>query len=177
MEFRPLRPEEAEMAAVLFDEARSGMREMGLDQWQHGVPGLLNARHDAAAGTGRALVEDGALCAVCTLLPDGEPDYAEIEGAWPSGAAPYLTVHRVTVRRACRGGAVSARLMQEIFAEARRRGYRFVRIDTHPENRPMRRMLEKNGFHACGVIHLHGGPDDGAARVAYEAAVPAAEAE
>ena len=103
MEFRPLRPEEAGEAAVLFDEARAGMREMGLDQWQHGVPGLPNARHDAAAGTGRALAEDGALCAVCTLLPDGEPDYAEIEGAWPSGAAPYLTVHRVTVRRACRG--------------------------------------------------------------------------
>ena len=39
-----------------------------------------------------------------------------------------------------------------------------IRVDTHEGNIPMRKMLEKQGFVYCGVIHLA----DGSPRVAYQ---------
>jgi hypothetical protein len=47
---------------------------------------------------------------------------------------------------------------------AQMRGKASLRIDTHQGNIVMRRMLEKQGFTYCGVIHL----PSGAPRVAYE---------
>ena len=43
-----------------------------------------------------------------------------------------------------------------------------VRVDTAPGNEPMRSMLRKNGFEACGTIRLVGGVDNGALRIALE---------
>ena len=43
-----------------------------------------------------------------------------------------------------------------------------VRIDTHPGNLPMQRMLEKQGYKKCGIIRICGGSEDGAVRIALE---------
>ena len=43
-----------------------------------------------------------------------------------------------------------------------------MRIDTHAENLPMQRALEKAGFTPCGMIYLIGGREDGDPRLAYE---------
>ena len=59
-------------------------------------------------------------------------------------------------------------MVEKIAEEARAGGFVSIRIDTHPGNIPMRRMLEKNGFVHCGSVYLLGGPDNGALRVGYE---------
>ena len=43
-----------------------------------------------------------------------------------------------------------------------------VRIDTHADNAPMRRAVEKFGFIPCGDITLTEGPEAGAPRIAFE---------
>ncbi|WP_418133528.1 hypothetical protein [Adlercreutzia sp.] len=43
-----------------------------------------------------------------------------------------------------------------------------VRIDTHADNAPMRRAVEKFGFIPCGDITLREGPEAGAPRIAFE---------
>jgi hypothetical protein len=40
-----------------------------------------------------------------------------------------------------------------------------LRIDTHPDNIIMQRLLEKTGFKRCGIIHVL---QDGTPRFAYE---------
>ena len=42
-----------------------------------------------------------------------------------------------------------------------------LRIDTHRDNIPMQKLLEKNGFVQCGIIHLSNGDE----RIAYEKVV------
>jgi GNAT superfamily N-acetyltransferase len=107
--------------------------------------------------------------AAYSFLTDGERDYDTIyEGKWRTDHTPYAAVHRVTVAQHLRGRGASTQMMEQIFAEARAGGFASVRIDTHEGNIPMRRMLEKNGFVYCGIVYLHGGPDDGAKRVGYE---------
>ena len=43
-----------------------------------------------------------------------------------------------------------------------------IRIDTHKDNIPMQKMLEKNGFLQCGTIRL----SDGSPRLAYQKTEP-----
>ena len=43
-----------------------------------------------------------------------------------------------------------------------------LRVDTHENNEPMKRILEKQGFEYCGVIFLDREPDVGAKRIAFE---------
>lgn len=169
MLFRNATAADVPAIAAMFDAARISMRALGIDQWQKGVPGWENAAADAACGIGRVAEEGGEICAVYSFLSFGEPDYDEIsEGAWLSDGSSYAAIHRVTIRQTCRGSGLSSAMVQNMVREAREKGFHSLRIDTHPGNLPMRRMLEKNEFCFCGIIHLHNGPDAGARRVAYE---------
>ena len=169
MLFRHSRPEDVPAIAALFDAARISMAALGIDQWQNGVPCADNAAEDVMLGIGRVAEEEGAVVAAYSFLTDGERDYDTIyEGKWLTEHTPYAAVHRVTVAQHLRGSGVSTQMMEQIFAEARAGGFSSVRIDTHEGNIPMRRMLEKHGFVYCGIVYLHGGPDDGAKRVGYE---------
>ena len=38
--------------------------------------------------------------------------------------------------------------------EAKKQGYKSMRIDTHEKNIPMRNLIEKNGFVYCGKTML-----------------------
>ena len=147
MIFRKSVPEDAPAIAALFDAARVSMRALGIDQWQKGVPGLHEAKNDAETGIGRVIEEDGEILAAYSFLTDGEPCYDHIEdGEWKTDGSHYAAVHRVVISAAHRGSGLSTAMVEKIAEEARAGGFVSIRIDTHPGNIPMRRMLEKNGF-------------------------------
>ena len=150
----------------IVSDARSRIGRLGIDQWQYGYPSRDVIAEDIRAG--RSFVardEDGSLCAVFTVIFDGEPAYDKIfGGAWASDGENYLAVHRIAVagdklRRGVASGAMS-------FVEkmAKEMGCESVRIDTHEGNTPMRAMLERNGYVHCGSVYL----ENGEHRVAYE---------
>ena len=88
--------------------------------------------------------------------PGEDPTYGEIDGAWLSDG-PYCTIHRVASRGEAHG------LTGEIFHWCMDRcGH--LRIDTHADNKPMQRAIEKFGFVYCGIIKAH----DGTPRIAFE---------
>ena len=77
-------------------------------------------------------------------------------------------MHRVCVSDKCKGQGVAGKMFAKAFGLAAEHGLPSVRIDTHPENIPMQRALKKAGFEYCGEIHLKGGAEDGALRIAFE---------
>ena len=168
MKFRTARPGDETGIDLLYEQAKESMRALGIDQWQRGIPCAATAAADIAAGVSRVAEADGRIAAAYTFVPGGEADYRAIDGAWLTAGEDYAAMHRVAIARDCRGTGLSGAMIRAGLAEARGRGFSSVRVDTHPGNLPMRRMLEKNGFTCCGKIHLIGGPDDGAERVAYE---------
>lgn len=168
MKFRTARPGDEAGINHLYEEAKESMRALGIDQWQRGIPNETTAAADIAAGVARVAEENGRIVAAYTFHPGGEADYRVIDGAWLTKGEDYAAMHRVAVARDRRGTGLSAAMIRAVFAEARGRGFPSVRVDTHPGNLPMRRLLERHGFVYCGDIRLVGGPDDGAPRVAYE---------
>ena len=69
---------------------------------------------------------------------------------------------------ACRGRGIIGKLFAFACEKAAVDGMVSVRIDTHADNAPMRRAVEKFGFVPCGDITLTEGPEAGAPRIAFE---------
>ena len=154
---------DADRINEMFGEARRFMADQGIDQWQDGYPAPELIQKDIAEGKRYVVCENDRILATVGIFLEDEPDYAEIDGAWINDSA-YASIHRICVDNSVKGiglGGVMVRACEEICRHNKRRN---IRCDTHADNKPMRRMLEKNGFVYCGVIHL----STGEPRVAYQ---------
>ncbi len=141
----------------IYAAARRFMKAAGNPtQWEDTEPPEELVQEDIRLGYSYVAVVDGRIQAVFAMIPGEDPTYRVIEGAWLDDG-PYCAVHRVASRGEIRGMAT------EIFRWVLAR-HPSVRIDTHNDNRPMRHVLEKNGFIYCGRVWNR----NGAPRVAYQ---------
>lgn len=141
----------------MFAQARAFMRQSGnLAQWTHGYPSHDILLHDIALDALTLCERAGQPAAVFALHGHDKTYDVIYQGAWRSDK-PYKTVHRIAtiVHNA---GVASACLNYA------KKGAPAVRVDTHRDNVPMQKLLEKNGFVYCGIIHLASGDE----RLAYE---------
>ena len=152
--------EMAELDAVMriYREAREFMVSTGNPtQWWEGYPPEELVREDIERGESYVVEEDGALLAVFLYREGIDPTYVQIEdGAWLDDA-PYAVIHRMAV--AARGRGVARFVFDTCLSWCGN-----LRIDTHEDNTPMRRALEKSGFRYCGIIHIFNGD----ARIAFQ---------
>ena len=142
----------------IYENAKRFMRESGNpNQWNSGTPNIDTAREDMERGVGYVAEENGEIVAVFMFSLDGEPTYAKIhEGKWLNDA-PYGVIHRIAVAEQGRG--IIGHCIDECFALCHN-----LRIDTHRNNLPMQRALQKRGFQYCGIIYLENGDE----RMAYQ---------
>lgn len=154
---RPARPGDLGDILDIYAAARRFMKAAGNPtQWGDTDPREELVREDIRLGHSHVVEVEGRIQAVFAMIPGEDPTYRVIEGAWLDDG-PYCAVHRVASRGEVPG------LTTEIFRWVLAR-HPSVRIDTHVDNRPMQRALEKNGFVPCGRIQtLSGSP-----RVAYQ---------
>ena len=165
MKIRLARTDDLPVLMDIVHEAQRTIAQLGIDQWQNGYPSEEVIACDIAMGRSY-VVEQGSDLVGTFVLVETEPAYERIyEGHWHW--EDYIAIHRVAVKVTFRGKGVADAIIRCAEDHAKRMGHCALRIDTHHGNLPMRRMLEKQGFRACGVIYL----SDGAARVAYEKSV------
>ena len=150
----------ADLAKIgeIYENAKRFMRKSGnLRQWNDGRPNIDTARLDMERGIGYVAEEKGEILAVFMFSLDADPTYAKIyNGAWLSNA-PYGVIHRIAVAK--QGCGIIDGCIDYCFSMCQN-----LRIDTHRDNIPMRRALEKRGFQYCGIIHLENGDE----RLAYQ---------
>ena len=72
---------------------------------------------------------------------------------------PYGVIHRLGGNGTIHGVA------DAVFSWALQKADGHLRVDTHPDNRVMQRLLAGNGFQRVGIIHVQEDTDD---RWAYE---------
>ena len=151
---------ENDIQAVLaiFDKAKDIMRSDGNStQWGDGYPDAGIVRTDISMGGAHIIEQDGKPVAYFALLPSPEPTYSSIDGKWLDDTAPYFVIHRIASSPESHG--VFRRIIEYALSVSGN-----LRIDTHRDNRIMRRLIEKAGFSYCGVINL----PDGSERLAYQ---------
>jgi RimJ/RimL family protein N-acetyltransferase len=99
-------------------------------------------------------------------LLDNEPTYANISGNWLDNTNNYYAIHSVAIISDYRNQKLSSEIFDFVAQKALKEHKSSLRIDTHELNVPMKKVLERNGFHYCGLITLTNSVDN--IRQAYE---------
>ena len=162
---RPSTKKDLDVIMCILGEARETIGRLGIDQWQYGYPTRDIMREDVIHNRSYVVEDEDGICAVFSLIDDGEPTYRKIySGQWLCDGRPYLAIHRIAIRVEKRGKGIAGQIIQFIADRAKKEDFATIRVDTHHGNIPMRKMLEKNGFFYTGIIYLASGEE----RVAYE---------
>lgn len=173
MIFRNSKKSDIDEIMNLLGEARESIGKLGIDQWQYGYPSRDIVADDIKKSRSYVCEDDGEICAVFTIITDGEPTYDKIyDGKWMTedtrdGKYNYYALHRIAVSNKYRGKGVARQIINFIRSKCIDGNKLSIRVDTHKGNIPMIRMLKKNGFEYRGIIYLK----DGQERVAYEALI------
>ena len=157
MQIRKTETNELNTVMRIYRDAREFMLATGnTTQWFYGEPSEEIIRDDIEKGDSYVVTENGRILAVFMYRKGIDPTYIEIEvGKWLNDE-PYGVIHRIAVAE--RGRGVAAFVFDIVFGWCGN-----LRIDTHENNKPMQRALEKSGFKYCGIIHIA----SGAPRLAY----------
>ena len=165
LKIRPSTKLDLDEIMCILGEARETIGRLGIDQWQYGYPSRAIIKEDMTLGRSYVVEDEDGICAVFSLMEDGEPTYRKIySGQWLMEDRPYLALHRIAIRVCKRGSGIAGQIITYIADKAKAENYATIRVDTHHGNIPMRKMLEKNGFLYTGIIYLANGEE----RVAYE---------
>ena len=149
----------AELARI-YEEARSFMRETGNPtQCRRAYPDEATVLSDIAEKRLYKVVSGEEILGVFCFFVGNEPTYDKIyDGEWGS-AAPCGVIHRVAVASSARGKGIASTAFAYAAASCP-----YIRIDTHRDNAPMQRALEKFGFVRRGLIYLQNGDE----RIAFD---------
>ena len=145
----------ADLPAVMeiYADARQMMAESGNhNQWTNGHPAQPIIENDIAAGKSYVCTLGDTILAVFFFDTAPDPTYAKIDGAWLNPDASYGVVHRIARARDAKGAG--AFCLEWCFGQISN-----IRIDTHKDNVPMIKLLQKLGYHHCGIIWLAGGDE------------------
>ena len=149
---------DADLASILaiIRQAREYLAAQGLPQWQGGHgPDRAAVERDLADGEGYVLVTEGAICGYAALTSAPDENYAGItEGQWAEGEDRYASIHRVAIAPTLRGKGLSKQFLHDLVTAAGVLGYRDIRIDTHPQNQIMEKVIFHTGFAYKGMIRL-----------------------
>ena len=145
----------------IYDIGRDYMRTNGnMNQWINGYPCRALIEEDIKNGESYVITDGDTIHAVFMFMQRTEPTYSYIEdGGWINDL-PYGTIHRIASDGKCR------RIL-DLCVEFCSKTITNLRIDTHPDNMPMQRAIDRCGFTYCGVIYM----EDKSPRIAYQKTV------
>ena len=158
MEIRKANLRDIPCIMKLYEQGRKFMREQGnKSQWEENYPSRTLIESDIAMGNSYLCLDQDSPCVVFYYREGEDPSYAYIEdGSWLDHT-PYGVVHRIASSQSVRGAA--SYCLEWAFEQCGN-----LRIDTHKDNIPMQRLLQKNGFIHCGTIYV----EDHSKRMAYQ---------
>ena len=167
MRIIPATEEHLDEIVAITDQAKASMAAAGFDQWQRGYPNREVWEADIAERMAYVAVDENGVAGMFRYADEPEAAYGTLEGEWLTDG-PYATVHRCAGATDRRGQGIIGELFTFACQKAAEDGMVSVRVDTHHDNAPMRRALEKFGFTPCGDITLLGGAENGSKRIAHE---------
>ncbi len=161
MIIRPATYADVAAAAKIYDDARQFMKETGNpSQWAGEYPNGYDVELGIAKGTSYVCENEGEIVATFHFEANADdPTYRKIyEGEWKN-SEPYGVIHRIAVKYHRRG------IIDFCYGEC----FKIIpnlKIDTHRDNLPMQKSLNRCGFEYCGVIFLENGEE----RIAFQKA-------
>lgn len=132
------------------------MRAGGIEQWDEVYPTMDYFRRDCVEGNLLLLKDEQQGIIGCATLDDRQPaEYGAV--GWKFCAEPIGVVHRVIIASSCWGRGLAKVLMIHVEEEARRRGFRGLRLDAFLENPAAMRLYAGLGYRRAGEVTFRKG--------------------
>ncbi len=179
MNFRKSTFNDVDRILEIIEKAKIELKKLGLNQWQNGYPNREVIENDVKNRISYVLEEisekddksknqsSKKIIGTIVLSPKKEAPYSKIEGKWITND-DYIVIHRLSVDSEIKNKGIATKILEFSEEECIKNKILSMKTDTHENNEPMKRFLEKNGFSYCGVIYLDKEPDVGEKRIAYE---------
>lgn len=143
---------ELERVMKIIEEGREFLKEQGVNQWQYGSPSRDVIINDINAGISYIYEKSGELVATAMLTTLDE-DYENYPTFWSENSS-YLAIHRLATSKQFRNQGIAREFLEAIYLFAKSQNIKYLRIDTHLDNKIMRKFLSGFGFEEKGVIKL-----------------------
>lgn len=119
--------------------------------WQKGkYPVLADAQRALAAQTLYILLADGTIAGSVIIDHTQHPEYRKMPWTLQVPEEDVMVLHTLVVHPQYRGRGLGERLVRFGLRLCRDAGAKALRLDTHYQNLPARRLYEKCGFHSLG---------------------------
>ena len=146
--------DDLDVVMKIYAEGREIMLEgKNFHQWPEGYPFRFIIEEDITAGHSYVCVARGDIQAVFHLSPGPERTYEKIDGAWLDDK-PYGVIHRIARAKTDKAKGTGAFCLNWCYDQVKN-----IRIDTHADNIPMKKLLEKQGYKYCGIIWIETGDE------------------
>lgn len=135
-------------------ETTALLKERGIDQWQYVDPSIETFKKDILQKEFFVDDYDGQILGMIAIKQGIEPTYLKIyDGQW-NVELPYMTIHRLAVKRHVLGQNIAKSLLHFSEEHAKNHNITYMRIDTHEKNRYAIRLFESFHYQLCGYILL-----------------------
>ncbi|MEP7320282.1 MAG: GNAT family N-acetyltransferase [Saprospiraceae bacterium] len=138
----------------LYHIATSVHKKLGIIQWDDEYPSGETLKENLESEVTWVIKVGDKIIATVTLDEDQDPQYKDIQWAYPS--SNVLVVHRVCIDPSFQGRGLAKRLM--LFSEtfARENNYEVIRFDAFLGNNASQRLYRNMGYHeAIGYCYYH----------------------
>lgn len=139
---------------TLRDETATLLKERQIDQWQHREPSQTTFIKDIQKQDLFVHEINNKIVGMIAIKFGIEPTYHSIyDGKWRFHG-PYVTIHRLAVKRTYLGKNIAAELLTFAHAQAIKKQVYLIRIDTHRDNRYAQKLFLNHGYQEVGYILL-----------------------
>ena len=151
MNFRKSTFDDVDRILEIIEKAKIELRKLGLDQWQNGYPNREVIENDVKNGISYVLEEisenqiSKKIVGTIVLSPKREEPYSKIEGKWIT-TDDYIVIHRLAVDSEIKNKGIATKILEFSEKECIKNKILSIKTDTHENNEPMKKFLEKNGF-------------------------------
>lgn len=149
---RTTKKDELDCVMKIIEEGREFLKEQGVNQWQHGSPSRDEIINDINQGISYVYERSGEIVATAMLTTFDE-DYENYSTFW-IGNSSYLAIHRLAIIKKYRAQGIAREFLEAIYLFAKSQNIKYLRIDTHLDNKIMRKFLSRFGFEEKGLIKL-----------------------
>lgn len=100
------------------------------------------------------MIVDEEVVGMASLIEAHDKNYQRIDsGEWKNRSDDYI-VHRVSISSKYQGLHLNDTLFACLLTVIETKGFKHVRIDTHPENQRLQHIADKFGFEYRGIIYI-----------------------
>lgn len=146
-----------EMMDVVYKAQCFMIKNGNPNQWGYSHPSKELIIEDIIKGINYVIEDNGEIHAICALIEGEDPTYGYIEGGNWLNDEKYITIHRIASDGERHG------IMKFVTEYCLKENIN-IRIDTHEDNKVMRKALLNLGYKECGIIYLLNGEK----RIAYQ---------